>query len=81
MSGCQTTISEFRAKTELNPSGRIRMMMAVWQKKNTNNKDYFNLKANNGQVIGISEMYESKSSMEVGIASVKKNAPGASVEG
>lgn len=41
---------------------------------------YFNLKASNGQVIGNSEMYSSESAMENGIASVKKNAPGASVE-
>lgn len=40
---------------------------------------YFNLKAANGQVIGSSEMYSSTAAMEGGIASVKKNAPGASV--
>ena len=42
-------------------------------------KPYFNLKAANGQVIGNSEMYSSAVAMEGGIASVKKNAPGASV--
>lgn len=41
---------------------------------------YFNLKSTNGQVIGTSERYSSTSAMENGIASVKKNAPGASVE-
>ena len=41
---------------------------------------YFNLKSSNGQVIGSSEMYTSTSAMENGIASVKKNAPDASVE-
>ena len=41
---------------------------------------YFCLKASNGQVIGNSEMYSSTSAMENGIASVKKNAPDASVE-
>lgn len=51
------------------------------RKKSTNNKHYFNLKSSNGQIIGTSEMYESSSAMETGIASVKKNAPGASVEG
>ncbi len=40
---------------------------------------YFNLKSTNGQVIGSSEMYSSNSSMEKGIASVKKNAPKATV--
>ena len=55
----------------------------VWydRKKSSNNKDYFNLKASNEQVIGTSEMYESTSAMENGIASVKKNASSAGVEG
>ena len=35
---------------------------------------FFNLKATNGQVIGKSEMYSSKSACENGIESVKKNA-------
>jgi len=38
-------------------------------------KHYFNLKATNGQIIGSSEMYNSVSAMENGIASVRKNAP------
>ena len=46
----------------------------------TNGKSYFNLKASNGQIIGTSQMYESDASMENGIASVKTNAPGASVD-
>jgi uncharacterized protein YegP (UPF0339 family) len=50
------------------------------RKTSSNGKPYFNLKATNGQVIGSSEMYESTSSMENGIASVKKNAPSASTE-
>ena len=40
---------------------------------------YFTLKANNGQVIGRSEMYSSASAMENGIASVSKNAPTADI--
>ena len=44
-----------------------------------NNKPYFNLKAHNGQVIGVSQMYASASSMENGIKSVARNAPGATV--
>ena len=51
------------------------------RKKSTNDKHYFNLKSSNGQIIGTSEMYESSSAMENGIASVKKNAPSATVEG
>jgi uncharacterized protein YegP (UPF0339 family) len=45
-----------------------------------NGSPYFNLKASNGQVIGTSEMYSQTSGMENGIASIKKNAPGASIE-
>ncbi|TNE54581.1 MAG: DUF1508 domain-containing protein [Bacteroidetes bacterium] len=45
-----------------------------------NGKFYFNLKATNGQIIGTSEMYESKASCENGIESVKKNAAIASTE-
>ena len=44
-----------------------------------NGKPFFNLKATNGQIIGTSEMYESESGCENGIASVKKNAPDAEV--
>ena len=40
---------------------------------------YFKLKAGNNQIIGQSEMYSSTTSMENGIESVKKNAPGASI--
>lgn len=40
-----------------------------------NNKDYFVLKAKNGEIIGVSETYESSAAMENGIASVKTNAP------
>lgn len=49
------------------------------RKTSSNGKPYFNLKASNGQVIGNSEMYESESSRENGIASVKNNAPDAEV--
>jgi uncharacterized protein YegP (UPF0339 family) len=48
--------------------------------KSSNNKDYFNLKAGNNQIIGTSEMYESTTGMETGIASVMKNAPVATIE-
>ena len=49
------------------------------RKTSSNGKPYFNLKASNGQVIGNSEMYESESSRENGIESVKKNAPEAQI--
>ncbi|MBT8183553.1 MAG: YegP family protein [Eudoraea sp.] len=45
-----------------------------------NGKPYFNLKSTNGQVIGSSQMYASTSSMNKGIASVKKNAPKAEIK-
>ena len=43
-------------------------------KEAANGKFHFNLKAGNGQIILSSEMYESRSSAENGIASVQKNA-------
>jgi uncharacterized protein YegP (UPF0339 family) len=46
----------------------------------SNSKYYFTLKAANGQAIGTSEMYESASGRDSGIASVKANAPDAAVE-
>ena len=45
-----------------------------------NGKFHFNLKASNGQVIGSSEIYDSQSTCENGIASVKKNVVGAKIE-
>lgn len=50
------------------------------KKESSNGKYYFTLKATNGQVIGTSEMYESAAGRDNGIASVKTNAPNASVE-
>ncbi|MBT8418798.1 MAG: YegP family protein [Silicimonas sp.] len=43
-------------------------------------KARFNLKAGNGQIIGVSETYESTKARDNGIASVAKNAPGAKVD-
>ncbi len=40
---------------------------------------YFNLKAANGEIIGTSEMYKSKGSVETGIASVRSTAPTAQI--
>ncbi len=48
------------------------------RRESSNGKDYFVLKAGNGQEIGRSEMYESSAAMENGIESVKAN--GASTE-
>ena len=49
-------------------------------RENSKGEPYFILKATNGQEIGRSEYYSSKSAMENGIESVKKNAPDAKVE-
>jgi len=50
------------------------------RKSSSNGKSYFNLKATNGQIVGTSQMYESESSRDNGIASVKTNAPAAEVD-
>ncbi|MDR1723083.1 MAG: YegP family protein [Tannerella sp.] len=50
------------------------------KKVSTNGKPYFSLKATNGQSIGRSELYESVAARDNGIASVQKNAPGATIE-
>ncbi|MBC8009279.1 MAG: YegP family protein [Burkholderiales bacterium] len=39
------------------------------------NEPYFVLKAQNGLIIGTSEMYSSTAALDVGIASVQANAP------
>lgn len=50
------------------------------RKEAKNGQFYFNLKAGNGQIIGTSEMYKSKSGRDNGIESVKKNGPDSPVE-
>lgn len=50
------------------------------RKTSTSGQSFFVLKAANGEPIGRSETYSSASAMESGIASVKNNAPGASIE-
>ncbi|SFF02309.1 hypothetical protein SAMN05518672_11490 [Chitinophaga sp. CF118] len=50
------------------------------KKMSTSGKFYFVLKATaNGEIIGTSKMYGGSSSRDGGIASVKKNAPDASI--
>ena len=49
-------------------------------KKGATGKFRFNLVAPNGQAIATSEAYETKASAMAGIASVRKNAAGATVE-
>jgi uncharacterized protein len=54
---------------------------ARYEKKTaTNGKEYFNLKATNGQVIGTSQMYASAASRDAGIESVKVNGPSTTIK-
>lgn len=50
------------------------------KEKASNGKHYFVLKASNGHIIGISQMYSSDFATEKGIASVKTNAFEANIE-
>jgi uncharacterized protein YegP (UPF0339 family) len=43
------------------------------RENSTDDQYYFNLKANNGQIIGTSEMYTTSESRDNGIESVKQN--------
>jgi len=70
-SGCENGIESVRKNSQNDG--------AFERNESKNGKFYFNLKAANGQIIGSSEMYESKSACENGIESVKKNAPDATV--
>lgn len=47
--------------------------------KSKNDMDYFTLKAANGEVIGLSQMYKSQLGLKNGITSVKTNAPTAEI--
>jgi hypothetical protein len=70
--GCENGIESVKINSQINER---------FEKKTASNgKLYFNLKAYNGQIIGTSEMYESTSSRDNGIESVKTNAPSASTE-
>ncbi|GAL85561.1 hypothetical protein MYP_2790 [Sporocytophaga myxococcoides] len=50
------------------------------RKISTNNYYYFVLKAANGEVIGVSEMYTTIQARENGIEAVKRDAPTAPIE-
>jgi len=49
------------------------------RKTSSKGEPYFVVKAANGKIIGSSEMYSSTQAMEKGIASVKANAPKATI--
>jgi uncharacterized protein YegP (UPF0339 family) len=70
-SSCETGISSVKENSPLD---------SRYEKKaSTNGKYYFVLKANNGQVIGTSEMYNSPSGRDHGIEVVKREAPKAPI--
>jgi len=48
--------------------------------KDAANKYRFRLNAGNGEIIAVSEAYESKGGAENGIASVRRNAPDAALD-
>lgn len=50
------------------------------EKTAKNGQFYFNLKSSNHQIIGTSEMYSTPAACKNGIASVKKNAPTATIK-
>lgn len=70
-SACQNGVASVKNNASLDEQYK--------REESSNGKSYFNLVAKNNEIIGKSEMYESHSGMEKGIASVKKNAPGAEV--
>lgn len=49
------------------------------RKLSKDKKFYFTLKAANGQIIGVSEMYNTEVACENGVESVRKNAPTAEI--
>jgi uncharacterized protein YegP (UPF0339 family) len=51
-----------------------------FRKTALNNETYFNLKAFNGKIIGVSKMFKDRFSRDKGIESLKKKAPTASIE-
>ncbi|WP_316632264.1 YegP family protein [uncultured Flavobacterium sp.] len=51
-----------------------------FRKTSLNNETYFNLKAFNGKIIGVSKMFKDRFSRDKGIESLKKKAPSALIE-
>lgn len=72
MDGCKNGIESVRTNSQTD--GQFERKTAK------DGSPFFTLNATNGQVIGKSEMYNSTAAMENGIASIKKNAPDATVE-
>lgn len=71
-SGCENGIASVQKNAA--DDGRYQRKTAA------NGQFYFSLAALNGEIIGTSEMYQSKSSRDQGIDSVKRTAPTAPIE-
>lgn len=70
-SGCKNGIESVKVNSKID--SRFERRTSI------NNKDYFVLKAGNGEIIGKSQLYSTKQGMENGIQSVKENAPQAEI--
>lgn len=70
-SGCENGIESIRKNSQDNDNFEVRTAK--------DGREYFVLKASNGQEIGRSQMYKSTSGCGNGMASVAKNAPDAKV--
>ena len=70
-SSCKNGIESVRVNSQIDSS--FERKIAV------NDKYYFVLKAGNGEIIGKSQYYTTKSGMESGIQSVKENARNAEI--
>lgn len=69
--GCRNGIESVKANASFDSRYDKRISL--------NNQYYFNLKAENGEIIGTSEMYATAFSRDKGIESVKTNAPQAGI--
>lgn len=72
LNGCENGIESVKKNSQIDEHFERKIAQ--------NGQHYFVLKAGNGEIIGKSEMYNSKDAMENGIESVKTNAPVSGVE-
>ena len=70
--GCQNGVESVKENSVINDRYR--------REDSVDDKYYFNLVAGNGEIIGTSEMYNTKASRDQGVGVVKEIAAGAPVE-
>lgn len=70
--GCDNGIASVRANSPID--SRYNKLLSK------DNKYYFTLKAGNGEIIGMSQMYQTEAGRDNGIESVKENGPTSPVE-